>query len=167
MTLYTRGKKPIDARIPGDTDASYAAFASKLKHIAGDRQDSADVVSKLKGSGFQVVYDINGREVRVFLCFVFVCAWCVCACVCHIPSQHTHTHTHTHTHATTPKNPKNTKAVESQPLLDALQNDGLEQYIYCSSAGVYLKSDQMPHREEDATDLKSRHKVCVVGVCVF
>lgn len=32
-------------------------------------------------------------------------------------------------------------------------------FIYCSSAGVYLKSDQMPHREEDATDLKSRHKV--------
>jgi hypothetical protein len=35
-------------------------------------------------------------------------------------------------------------------------------FIYCSSAGVYLKSDQMPHREEDATDLKSRHKVCLV-----
>ena len=32
------------------------------------------------------------------------------------------------------------------------------QYIYCSSAGVYLKSDQMPHRETDATDVKSRHK---------
>jgi hypothetical protein len=27
------------------------------------------------------------------------------------------------------------------------------------SAGVYLKSDQMPHREEDAVDPKSRHKV--------
>jgi hypothetical protein len=25
--------------------------------------------------------------------------------------------------------------------------------------GVYLKSDQMPHREEDAVDFKSRHKV--------
>ena len=34
----------------------------------------------------------------------------------------------------------------------------LLQYIYCSSAGVYLKSDQMPHRETDATDVKSRHK---------
>lgn len=31
-------------------------------------------------------------------------------------------------------------------------------YIYCSSAGVYLKSPEMPHREEDATDPKSRHK---------
>ncbi len=35
----------------------------------------------------------------------------------------------------------------------------LEQYIYCSSAGVYLKNDMMPHREEDAVDPKSRHKV--------
>jgi hypothetical protein len=35
----------------------------------------------------------------------------------------------------------------------------LPRFIYCSSAGVYLKSEQMPHREEDATDVKSRHKV--------
>ena len=41
-------------------------------------------------------------------------------------------------------------------MLDALP--GIGQYIYCSSAGVYLKSDQMPHREEDAVDPKSRHK---------
>lgn len=60
--------------------------------------------------GFQVVYDINGRE-----------------------------------------------GEEVAPLLDAIPN--MEQFIYCSSAGVYLKSDQMPHREEDATDVKSRHKV--------
>lgn len=45
---------------------------------------------------------------------------------------------------------------EIRPILDAIPN--LEQYIFCSSAGVYLKSDQMPHREEDATDPKSRHK---------
>ena len=41
-------------------------------------------------------------------------------------------------------------------MLDALP--GIEQYIYCSSAGVYLKSDQMPHCEQDAVDPKSRHK---------
>ena len=35
---------------------------------------------------------------------------------------------------------------------------GIKQYIFCSSAGVYLKSDQMPHLEQDATDPKSRHK---------
>ena len=79
MTLYTRGKKPIDARIPGDTDESYAAFKSKIKHIAGDRQDSADVVAKLKGRGFQVVYDINGREVMRARDVMRVCV-CLRAC---------------------------------------------------------------------------------------
>ena len=94
------------------------------------------------------------------------------------------------------------EATEAAPILDALPD--LEQYIFCSSAGVYLKvcasachlcavklialkhaavgschahskhgacmltrlapcfprqSDQMPHREEDAGDPKSRHKV--------
>ncbi|KAK9822664.1 hypothetical protein WJX81_005883 [Elliptochloris bilobata] len=48
------------------------------------------------------------------------------------------------------------EATETAPILDALPD--LEQYIFCSSAGVYLKSDQMPHREEDAGDPKSRHK---------
>ncbi|CAN6467240.1 unnamed protein product [Victoria cruziana] len=48
------------------------------------------------------------------------------------------------------------EAVEVEPILDALPK--LEQYIYCSSAGVYLKSDQLPHFETDAVDPKSRHK---------
>lgn len=48
------------------------------------------------------------------------------------------------------------EAEEATPVLDALPD--LEQYVFCSSAGVYLKSDQMPHREEDAVDFKSRHK---------
>ncbi|CAH9122393.1 unnamed protein product [Cuscuta epithymum] len=46
--------------------------------------------------------------------------------------------------------------VEVEPILDALPN--LEQYIYCSSAGVYLKTDYLPHHETDEVDLKSRHK---------
>ncbi len=49
------------------------------------------------------------------------------------------------------------EAADAAPVLEALPE--IEQYIFCSSAGVYLKSDQMPHREEDATDPKSRHKV--------
>lgn len=49
------------------------------------------------------------------------------------------------------------EAEEAELILDVLPD--LEQYIFCSSAGVYLKSDQMPHREEDAVDHKSRHKV--------
>lgn len=52
------------------------------------------------------------------------------------------------------------EAEEVKPLLEAMPK--LEHYIYCSSAGVYLKSDMMPHREEDATDPKSRHKVHAV-----
>lgn len=49
------------------------------------------------------------------------------------------------------------EASDVEPVLNAVGD--IEQYIFCSSAGVYLKSDQMPHREEDATDQKSRHKV--------
>ena len=65
--------------------------------MKGDRNDFDALQSQLRGSGFDVVYDINGRE-----------------------------------------------AVQVAPLLDALPD--LEQYIYCSSAGVYLKSYLMPHR---------------------
>uniref|UniRef100_A0A7S0RN82 NAD-dependent epimerase/dehydratase domain-containing protein n=1 Tax=Chlamydomonas leiostraca TaxID=1034604 RepID=A0A7S0RN82_9CHLO len=110
VTLFTRGKKKVDAQIPDDTPESYREFASRIKHIAGDRMDFDDLKRKVQREGFQVVYDINGRE-----------------------------------------------ANESEAVLDATRST-LEQFIYCSSAGVYLKSDQMPHREEDATDVKSRHK---------
>lgn len=33
-----------------------------------------------------------------------------------------------------------------------------QQYVFMSSAGVYLKSDEMPHIETDSVDPKSRHK---------
>lgn len=46
---------------------------------------------------------------------------------------------------------------DTKPLAD-LFNGKVKQFVYMSSAGVYLKSDQMPHREEDAVDPKSRHK---------
>ena len=49
------------------------------------------------------------------------------------------------------------EAAEAGIILDALPH--LEQYIFCSSAGVYKKSDEMPHREVDEGDPKSRHKV--------
>lgn len=110
VTLFTRGKKAITSQIADDTDDSYKHFASKIKHISGDRMDFEAVQKNLGSHGFQVVYDINGRE-----------------------------------------------AAETAPVLEGTRAT-LEQYIFCSSAGVYLKSDQMPHREEDATDLKSRHK---------
>ncbi|KAJ6798736.1 chloroplast stem-loop binding protein of 41 kDa b, chloroplastic [Iris pallida] len=48
------------------------------------------------------------------------------------------------------------EAVEAEPILDALPK--LEQYIYCSSAEVYLKTDFPPHFETDAVDPQSKHK---------
>ncbi|NJM75545.1 MAG: NAD-dependent epimerase/dehydratase family protein [Acaryochloridaceae cyanobacterium RU_4_10] len=46
---------------------------------------------------------------------------------------------------------------DTQPLVE-LFKDRIQQFIYMSSAGVYLKSDQMPHVEGDALDPQSRHK---------
>ncbi|KAJ0079610.1 hypothetical protein Patl1_22456 [Pistacia atlantica] len=128
VTLFTRGKAPITQQLPGESDQDYAEFSSKILHLKGDRKDFDFVKSSLSAEGFDVVYDINGRE-----------------------------------------------ADEVEPILDALPN--LEQYalnnlsslrkskfwlilryIYCSSAGVYLKSDLLPHSETDAVDPKSRHK---------
>uniref|UniRef100_A0A5B7A028 NAD-dependent epimerase/dehydratase domain-containing protein n=1 Tax=Davidia involucrata TaxID=16924 RepID=A0A5B7A028_DAVIN len=109
VTLFTRGKTPITQHIPGESEEDYADFKSKILHLKGDRKDFEFVKTSLSAEGFDVVYDINGRE-----------------------------------------------ADEVVPILDALPK--LEQYIYCSSAGVYLKSDLLPHFEIDAVDPKSRHK---------
>ena len=46
---------------------------------------------------------------------------------------------------------------DTQPLVE-LFNGKVQHFVYMSSAGVYLKSDQMPHTEGDAEDPKSRHK---------
>jgi nucleoside-diphosphate-sugar epimerase len=46
---------------------------------------------------------------------------------------------------------------DTKPLADLFKGK-VKHFIYMSSAGVYLKSDQMPHREGDAVDPKSRHK---------
>jgi nucleoside-diphosphate-sugar epimerase len=46
---------------------------------------------------------------------------------------------------------------DTQPLAELFQ-DKVQHFVYMSSAGVYLKSDQMPHVEGDAVDPKSRHK---------
>ncbi|AFY81185.1 nucleoside-diphosphate-sugar epimerase [Oscillatoria acuminata PCC 6304] len=46
---------------------------------------------------------------------------------------------------------------DTKPLADLFKGK-VKHFVYMSSAGVYLKSDQMPHREEDAVDPKSRHK---------
>lgn len=46
---------------------------------------------------------------------------------------------------------------DTQPLAELFKNQ-VQHFVYMSSAGVYLKSDQMPHIEGDAVDPKSRHK---------
>ena len=45
----------------------------------------------------------------------------------------------------------------TKPLADLFKGK-LKHFIYVSSAGVYAKSDQMPHKEGDAVDPNSRHK---------
>lgn len=46
---------------------------------------------------------------------------------------------------------------DTQPLADIFKGK-VKHFIYMSSAGVYLKTDQLPHIEDDAIDPKSRHK---------
>ena len=46
---------------------------------------------------------------------------------------------------------------DTQPLVEIF-NGKVKHFVYVSSAGVYLKSDQMPHVEGDAVDPNSRHK---------
>jgi len=45
---------------------------------------------------------------------------------------------------------------DTQPLAELFQGK-VQHFIYMSSAGVYLKSDQLPHVEGDAVDPASRH----------
>lgn len=46
---------------------------------------------------------------------------------------------------------------DTQPLVEIFK-DRVEHFVYVSSAGVYLKSEQMPHIEGDPVDPNSRHK---------
>ena len=46
---------------------------------------------------------------------------------------------------------------DTQPLAQ-MYKDRVQHFVYMSSAGVYLPSDQMPHREGDPVDPKSRHR---------
>lgn len=46
---------------------------------------------------------------------------------------------------------------DTQPLAKIFK-DRVKHFVYMSSAGVYLKSDQLPHIEDDPVDPKSRHK---------
>lgn len=52
----------------------------------------------------------------------------------------------------------NGRELSDTKSLVELFKDQVKQFVYVSSAGVYLKSDQMPHIEGDAVDPNSRHK---------
>jgi nucleoside-diphosphate-sugar epimerase len=52
----------------------------------------------------------------------------------------------------------NGRELNDTQLLIELFKDKIQQFIYMSSAGVYLKSDQLPHVEGDDLDPQSRHK---------
>lgn len=49
------------------------------------------------------------------------------------------------------------KLTDTQPLAQMF-GDRLQHFIYVSSAGVYLPTHQLPHREGDAVDPHSRHR---------
>ena len=50
------------------------------------------------------------------------------------------------------------EASDVEPLASLFQGSKLRSYVFMSSAGVYLKSSEMPHLEKDPVDPKSRHK---------
>eukprot|EP00968_Pinguiococcus_pyrenoidosus_P010647 scaffold846_cov252-Pinguiococcus_pyrenoidosus.AAC.10 len=52
------------------------------------------------------------------------------------------------------------EASDTEPLVEALKKGSprLQHFVYMSSAGVYKKSEQMPHKEGDEVDYSSRHK---------
>ena len=51
------------------------------------------------------------------------------------------------------------EVTDTKPLAELFVGQpNFKQYVFMSSAGVYLKSDEMPHLERDAVDPKSRHK---------
>ena len=46
---------------------------------------------------------------------------------------------------------------DTRPLIEIFKGQ-LQHFVYVSSAGVYLPSPQMPHREGDSVDPQSRHR---------
>ena len=171
VTLLTRGKKPVTFQIPDDTDQGFEQYKSAVKHIAADRTDADALKQQLSGAGFQG----NTKLRQLCQCSHITCmgnmhytpGWTTLAyiqtsswetpegvpCI----AWHAWHHVMVGCHAAVVYDMNGREATDVEPVLAAVGD--IEQYIFCSSAGVYLKSDQMPHREEDSTDPKSRHKV--------
>lgn len=109
VTLYNRGKTPLK-KLACETDEVFSERKLNTKYIYGDRKNGDEMKQKLGSETFDVIYDMNGREVT-----------------------------------------------DTAPLAD-LFNGKVEHFVYMSSAGVYKKSEQMPHIEGDEEDESSRHK---------
>jgi nucleoside-diphosphate-sugar epimerase len=107
--LFNRGKT-ANRPVPGESKEAFEARIAKTTFVQGDRTNPDDLAALAKAHDFDVIYDMNGREMT-----------------------------------------------DTKPLADAYKGR-VDHFVYMSSAGVYLKSDQMPHIETDPVDPKSRHK---------
>ena len=156
VTLLTRGKKEIASQIPDDTDESFAHYKSAIKHIASDRKDKAQLEERLAGKHF------DGETAHLFPLPA------TCADNCSRMWWPVHQHHNMHMASLRYRTDgwvtravlydlNGREADEAELILGALGGN-VDQYIFCSSAGVYLKSHMMPHHESDAGDPKSRHK---------
>ena len=61
VTLFNRGKTALK-KLPGESDYQFEQRKRDTKFIQGDRKDIADMKAKLGRQGFDVVYDMGGRE---------------------------------------------------------------------------------------------------------
>jgi len=61
VTLFNRGKTALK-KLPKESAEDFEKRKSATRFINGNRQDAADLKSKLSSEKFDVVYDMNGRE---------------------------------------------------------------------------------------------------------
>jgi len=108
VTIFNRGKTSLKP-LRGESDEDFQTRKSAASYVNGDRKIAEDL-AKLSNMKFDVIYDMNGRQVE-----------------------------------------------DTAPLADMF-NGKVEHFIYMSSAGVYKKSNKMPHIEGDEVDFESRHK---------
>jgi len=62
ISLFNRGKTALK-KLPKETEASFNKRKDAVKIIVGDRQKSESLNEKLASESFDVIYDMNGREV--------------------------------------------------------------------------------------------------------
>ncbi|CAI6012452.1 unnamed protein product [Closterium sp. NIES-65] len=147
VTLFTRGKSPVTQQLPGESDADYSEYCARVRHLAGDRRDLDALRAALQGADFDAVYDINGRE-----------AFEVEPILAALPNlkQYPRTPSARTPSARTPSAHAATLGLGTPPFppvtvvsaaIPPPPSPPIYWYIFCSSAGVYLKSDELPHRE--------------------